>query len=279
MSGIGGTGGTSGTVHKRSHKRHKSQDQFKIHEEDEQSKQKDISQEILQCTLQLEIEKERTKRESLRLNSLQESINLVKLAVDSQVPPHLIPLIFTNEGSKDLERLREHEQKRGSTSVFKLNIPQQTQFQFHHWQNPHDPDKKKENVDPKLSRDQQHRRNQSEASVAQLRSIYEQSVPQQIPRAQQWPLGSPYQRDPRFLQPGPFVQYPGSYPLHHTQQRSPQAQQQAPPQGLPQGLPQGYTFPQQRQNLQSPAQINRSPSKGKNDVNFLISTPNNPPRN
>ncbi|CAM9019830.1 unnamed protein product [Wickerhamomyces anomalus] len=311
------------------------------------------SEQLLISTISLKAEKEKTKKESLRLSYVQSSIDLVKLSVNSGIPPHLIPCVFVSSAqSKEiLEKYglkestpdapqqhpqQQHEQPvqqpsrrpsetqlqskptgqsqqpknlQTSTSVFKVNIPQQTQFQFHHWQKPgeslsqqqpqpqQDSEKKRKLSDEPLRPPQQqpslkpstptrfstssssHRRNQSEASVSQLRSLYETQIMQhqqhqqqqhQQQQQQQWgrTLGSPYYPSREPARPL-YFQYPQQQvPIPQQQQ---QQQHHAPPpqpyaypvqyiQGPPpqQGPPQGFAFPprpiQNPQGRETPVQ-------------------------
>lgn len=252
---------------------------------------------------------------------------------------------------------------KSQTSVFKVNLQQpQTQFQFHHWQKPdgsaidstddrkrkmsgerepeHVPQQQQHQHQPQqsmtkpstprkqLQREEVygHRRNQSEASVMQLRNIYEnpqQYQSHQINRG----LGSPYypRNEPRPPPPPshqqqqqhqapPFPSYsfpprgaPNLSPLRvnppHHPSHAPQVQAQAHQPHPAHAPPAPHTqvpphHPQQRplpvppyvsggfSSANSSPVTTRLPNSntsqekkiGKSDVNFLISTPNNPPR-
>lgn len=165
-----------------------------------------------------------------------------------------------------------------STSVFKVNIPQPQQFQFHHWQKPDGSlvrsdvsstgstvgssqaapttptqmtdERKRKISDEDTGRStgpQQesysipsHRRNQSEANVSQLRSIYESQISQQKNQHRvndsQYSLRSPYVYPPRERQMQPAI----STPQQHQQQQQLQhqiGQHQRQPQPQPQPQP------------------------------------------
>lgn len=324
------------------------------------------SEKILASTISLKTEMERTRREEYKLTSINQSIELLKLAIQANVPPHLIPFVFNSNNLKDEDKdeLKQITKTPGkhstSTSVFKVNMPQQQQFQFHHWQKPDGsiqrsdisstgstigsssnqipstPNRANDERKRKFSTDEEtekpitphqvkpiipnHRRNQSEASVSQLRSIYENQISQsQQPSHQRNPsysLRSPYVYPPQEKQmmqqqqqhppPPPyrsnFYQYPPQQPRPMVTPGTPGTPLRgAPsihlpqhPQRIPQhfipGPPQTFQFPQKPphppplQPLQTRGftSVESSPvstkPKGKGDVSFLISTPNNPPK-
>ena len=266
--------------------------------------------ETIQCwTLQLETERERTKRQELKLTYIQESINLVKTAAESNIPPHLIPNLFTSEGTKDVEKMKQSH--KGSTSVFKVNLPQHTEFQFHHWHHPDEKSKMQssssirnaESVSkpqtPKRSVGQMsppHRRNQSEASLGQFRGAYE-TVPQQIPQIQtqrtwsrqpQPQLTSPYQGQlqQQRQQQQQFISTasPITPRIHRGPDVATMGYQFPPPHQQQSPLHQGERLPgvkhiQHLQQQQPQQQWKQDKSAGhRNDVNFLISTPKDPPK-
>ncbi|CCH42047.1 Muscle M-line assembly protein unc-89 [Wickerhamomyces ciferrii] len=315
------------------------------------------SEELLLSTIALKTEKEKTKKQHLKLTSIQSSIDLIKLSVATGIPPNQIPNVFvSSEQTKELinkltqkkieleevpshtENVKPHQfqfqtsqskhsrsnsqsgisqpstqanqsqapqnqpsssstqpsSKNATTSVFKVNIPQQTQFQFHHWQKPgeggssnttqQETDKKR-----KLSTDEgstlhtakpqtpnrnanvsSHRRNQSEANVSQLRTMFETQSTQQQHQQQgfglnqgqsqtqqqappQWgsrALGSPYypprERRPVYYQfpaPPPPPNQQTSYPQQVTHHQLQPQQHPTPPGQQPQHQ-QVYQIPQ-----------------------------------
>lgn len=112
-----------------------------------------FSEDTLVSTLTVHIEREKTRQQQLRAQILDKQLELLRAANEYQIPKDRIPLIFQNVPKiEDILQLRRSEEaekspnrsparthssasslSQPSTSVFRLAVPQKTQFQFHHW--------------------------------------------------------------------------------------------------------------------------------------------------
>ncbi|KAH3677024.1 hypothetical protein WICMUC_001930 [Wickerhamomyces mucosus] len=173
-----------------------------------------FSEGLLESLITFKMEQEKTKRESLRLNNTQQALELLNSAISYNIPTHMIPQIFCsgtipqelcqNEDKAQLPEKGQEEESRKNqsrTSVFKVDIPQPTNFEFLHWQNPEQTinstsdgaptgttgtlstkleDKKRKHSDGSVKnipltpvQTHSHRRNQSEANASRLKTFYQ----------------------------------------------------------------------------------------------------------
>ncbi|KAH3668674.1 hypothetical protein OGAPHI_002428 [Ogataea philodendri] len=131
------------------------------------------SEESLEQLIQLKTEQERTRSEQSKSRNLELALELLNLARQVGISPDLIPFLFANVSPDDVRERVENTLKYhsptpgyqtpryrpedspaqsfshrrshttsnipsvgGATSVWKVNLPQQQQFQFHHWPGP-----------------------------------------------------------------------------------------------------------------------------------------------
>ncbi|KAG7691482.1 hypothetical protein KL930_001161 [Ogataea haglerorum] len=312
------------------------------------------SQEQLDLVIQLKIEQERTKYEQQKSRNLAMAMELLNTARQTGIPPELIPFLYANLSPEEIKEridmvlkyplqpqgyqtpgqradespVRAFSHRRsytassaassagGATSVWRVNLPQQQQFQFHHWSGPGagPMPSKGSSVDTAAS---------STAASSNAASVNQQTYPdtpsapstssptsthkrkysdpvapthQRQPssptktrsvsldkrQAAQNPLASPYvYRDPAHGVP--------SYPPHQPgvagvsrfpQPGSPYPSRQHPP-------PYYYTSPYHQQAYQFPASKPQEPvlpplrppePDDKLKSKFLINTPRNPPK-